>query len=98
MTKKTRHGSAIERARRIWWSEVAQKSRQAMRSRGLLAGDWLDDIAGQRRGHNVPDQLGRLADEMRAAGLGDDTIRAVIIEGVMQIVGTRRQDGGPRAA
>jgi hypothetical protein len=93
-----RQGTATERARRTWWSDAARQARREMRARGLMVGPWLDDIAGQRRGHNVADQLGRMADEMRDAGIAEETIRGVIVGSVMQIVGTRAQDHGPRAA
>jgi microsomal dipeptidase-like Zn-dependent dipeptidase len=93
-----RSGTATQRARRVWWSDAARIARQEMRARGLMVGPWIDDIAAQKRGVSVPDQVGRLVDEMREAGLSDETIRQVVIEPVLRIVGTRQQDGGPRAA
>lgn len=90
-------GSATERARRIWWSDAARRGREAMREAGAIPGDWIDDIAAQRRGHNVADQLGRMTDELAAAGVPDTTIRALMVETVLGIVAAR-QDHGPRAA
>ncbi len=90
--------SATQRARRRWWSDAARAARHEMRRAGLMVGPWLDDVAGQRRGRNVADQIGRMADEMREAGLGEDTIRRVIVDTVVQIVATRIGQDGPRAA
>jgi hypothetical protein len=90
---RNRKGTARERARRVWWSEAARNARQEMRRRGLMVGPWLDDVAGQRRGHNVPDQIGRMADEMRGAGVADATVRTVILGAVERML-----DQGPSAA
>lgn len=88
--------SARMRARRRWWSDAARQARADMRARGLMVDPWVDDVAGQRRGKNVADQLGRLADEMRGAGLTEDQIRRTIVAAVVAIVET--QDGPERAA
>jgi hypothetical protein len=86
-------GTAEERARRVWWSDTAREARREMRRRGLMAGPWIDDVAGQRRGRNVASQMGRLVDEMRRAGVDNATVRAVILGGVDQLLGQ-----GPSAA
>jgi hypothetical protein len=89
---RNRNGTAMQRARRVWWSDVARQARTDMRRRGLMVGPWIDDVAGQRRGVSVADGLGRMADELRDAGLEDVAVRAVIVGAVERML------DGPQAA